>query len=120
MTTDSRGEMKRELVAAVALILATASPAARAANTVAVRFTPGDIISHEIDARRQVLVQTNSFTSAPIADALVNAKKRGVDVLLAVLDRRQRMERYTGAIFPANGGVPVLIDAATPSPTTRS
>ena len=119
MTTDSRGEMKRELVAAVALILATASPAARAANTAAVRFTPGDIIGHEIDARRQVLVQAYSFTSAPIADALVNAKRRGVDVL-AVLDRRLRMERYTGAIFPANGGVPVLIDAATPSPTTRS
>ena len=58
--------MKRVLVAAVALILATASPAARAANTAAVRFTPGDIIGPEIDARRQVLVQAYSFTSAPI------------------------------------------------------
>ena len=103
-------------VAVVILISAIATPGVRAADIAAVCFTPGgectDIIVHEIDAaRRQVLVQAYSFTSAPIADALVKAKKRGVDVR-AILDKSQRTERYTGATFLANGGVPVLIDAA--------
>ncbi|MEI7608501.1 MAG: phospholipase D family protein [Rhodospirillaceae bacterium] len=101
---------------AVALTITIAAPCARAADIAAICFTPGgdctDIIVHEIDsAHRQVLVQAYSFTSAPIADALVKAKKRGVDVQ-AVLDRSQRTERYTGATFLANGGVPVLIDSA--------
>ena len=101
------------LIAALTLAVGTAQ--ASPADIAAVCFTPGgdctDIIVHEIDsARRQVLVQAYSFTSAPIADALVKAKKRGVDVQ-AVLDRSQRTERYTGATFLANGGVPVLIDA---------
>ena len=114
-TSMMRMKMKWVLVATIAIILAIAAPCARAADISAVCFTPGgdctDIIVHEIDsARRQVLVQAYSFTSPPIADALVKAKKRGVDVQ-AVFDRSQRTERYTGATFLANGGVPVLIDA---------
>jgi len=79
-------------------------------------FTPGgDCTSRIVDtigtARQTILVQAYSFTSAPIAKALVDAKKRGVDVR-AVLDKSQRSERYSGADFLVNGGVPVLIDAA--------
>lgn len=61
-------------------------------------------------AKKTVLVQAYSFTSAPIAKALVDASKRGVDVQV-ILDKSQRTERYTGATFLANEGVPVFIDS---------
>ncbi len=62
-------------------------------------------------AKKSVLVQAYSFTSAPIAKALVDAKRRGVDVRV-ILDKSQRTERYTSATFLANEGVPTYIDAA--------
>ena len=68
------------------------------------------VISALGDAKKTVLVQAYSFTSAPIAEALVEAKKRGVDVQV-ILDKSQRTERYSGATFLANGGIPVFIDA---------
>jgi hypothetical protein len=60
-------------------------------------------------AKKTVLVQAYSFTSAPIARALVDAKHRGVDVQV-ILDKSQRGERYTSATFLANEGVPTYID----------
>lgn len=80
----------------------------------AVCFTPGQnceaMIVHEIDsARTSILMQAYSFTSTPIAKALADAKSRGVDVR-AILDKSQRSERYTGATFLRNAGIPVLID----------
>jgi phosphatidylserine/phosphatidylglycerophosphate/cardiolipin synthase-like enzyme len=70
----------------------------------------GLIVRTIAEARQRVLVQAYSFTSAPIARALVDAKKRGIDVR-AVLDKSQKTERYSGADFLANSGVPVLIDS---------
>jgi len=61
-------------------------------------------------AKKTILVQAYSFTSTPIAKALVDAKKRGVDVRV-ILDKSQRTERYSGATFLTNGGVPTFIDA---------
>jgi len=61
-------------------------------------------------AKKSVLVQAYSFTSAPIAKALVDAHKRGVDVEV-ILDKSQRTERYTSATFLANEGVPTYIDS---------
>ena len=63
------------------------------------------------EARESVFVQAYSFTSAPIAKALVDAHKRGVAVE-TVLDKSQRTEKYSGATFLANAGIPVWIDAA--------
>ena len=60
-------------------------------------------------AQKTVLVQAYSFTSAPIARALVDAKKRGVDVQV-ILDKSQRTERYSSATFLANEGIPTYID----------
>jgi phosphatidylserine/phosphatidylglycerophosphate/cardiolipin synthase-like enzyme len=60
-------------------------------------------------AKKQVLVQAYSFTSTPIAQALVDAKHRGVDVQI-ILDTSQRTERYSSASFLANEGVPTFID----------
>jgi phosphatidylserine/phosphatidylglycerophosphate/cardiolipin synthase-like enzyme len=60
-------------------------------------------------ARSEILVQAYSFTSAPIAKALVEAKKRGIQVI-AILDESNETGKYSGASFLANAGVPVWID----------
>jgi phosphatidylserine/phosphatidylglycerophosphate/cardiolipin synthase-like enzyme len=57
-----------------------------------------------------VLVQSYSFTSAPIAKALLDAHTRGVQVQV-ILDKSQRNEKYSAANFLANQGVPTMIDA---------
>jgi phosphatidylserine/phosphatidylglycerophosphate/cardiolipin synthase-like enzyme len=61
-------------------------------------------------AKTSILVQAYSFTSAPIAKALLEAHKRGVQVQV-ILDKSQRTEKYSSADFLANQGVPTLIDA---------
>jgi phosphatidylserine/phosphatidylglycerophosphate/cardiolipin synthase-like enzyme len=67
------------------------------------------IISQIDKAKSEILVQAYSFTSAPIAKALLNAHKRGVKVE-AILDKSQRREKYTSATFLANSGIPTFID----------
>ncbi len=82
---------------------------------IAVYFSPRggctEAIINEIDnAQEEVVVQAYSFTSAPIAKALLDAHKRGVFVHV-VLDSSQRTARYSSATFFRNQGIPVLIDA---------
>jgi phosphatidylserine/phosphatidylglycerophosphate/cardiolipin synthase-like enzyme len=55
-----------------------------------------------------IRAQAYSFTSAPIARALLSAHKRGVK-LVAVLDKSQRSKTY--ATFLVNNGIPTFIDA---------
>jgi phosphatidylserine/phosphatidylglycerophosphate/cardiolipin synthase-like enzyme len=81
-----------------------------------VYFSPNggatEAVTREIDgARESILVQAYSFTSAPIAKALLAAHKRGVKVQ-ALLDKSQRREKYTSANFLANSGIPTYIDDA--------
>lgn len=61
-------------------------------------------------AKKEVLVQAYSFTSKPIAKALVNAHKRGVRTEI-ILDKSQRGEKYSAADFTAHMGVPTYIDS---------
>jgi phosphatidylserine/phosphatidylglycerophosphate/cardiolipin synthase-like enzyme len=87
-----------------------------AGNAVSVCFSPGghctDVIVKEIQgSRSSILVQAYGFTSAPIAKALLEAHKRGVKVH-AILDKSNRTDKYSGADFLCNAGVPVLIDGA--------
>ena len=111
------------LASALAIFAVAANPAAAdpwwnahqsQQQIAAVCFTPGGdctgVVVHEIDTARQtVLVQAYSFTSPPIAESLVRAAKRGVKVNV-VLDKSQRTERYSGATYLANNGIPVAID----------
>jgi phosphatidylserine/phosphatidylglycerophosphate/cardiolipin synthase-like enzyme len=93
------------------------TPAATPAATdegLAVYFSPhGGCTEAVVDAlakaKQTVLVQAYSFTSAPIAKALVEAHKRGVKVTV-VLDKSQETEKYSSATFVANAGIPVFID----------
>lgn len=90
----------------------TGAPAAPASG-VTIGFTPGnaeDVVVRAIDSARQSIdLAAYSFTSKPIAQALLRAHKRGVQVR-AVLDKSQRTERYSSAHFLANVGIPVRID----------
>jgi phosphatidylserine/phosphatidylglycerophosphate/cardiolipin synthase-like enzyme len=61
-------------------------------------------------AQHQILVQAYGFTSAPIAKALLDAHKRGVQVL-AVLDKSNETDKYSVATFLVNAGIKTLIDA---------
>lgn len=68
-------------------------------------------IIDELDrARQTVRVQAYSFTSAPIAKALVAAKKRGVRVE-AILDSSNNTDKYSAATFLLHAGIPTYIDA---------
>jgi phosphatidylserine/phosphatidylglycerophosphate/cardiolipin synthase-like enzyme len=77
-------------------------------------FTPPEdctaLIRRELAAaERQVLVQAYSFTSAPIADALVAARRRGVEVTV-LLDGDSA--EGPASVLPGltRGGVRVLLD----------
>jgi PLD-like domain len=81
---------------------------------VAVYFSPNggmtEAVVRALDAAQtQVLMQAYSFTSAPIAKALVEAHKRGVKVL-AVLDKSNETDKYSAATFLNNAGIQPLID----------
>lgn len=60
-------------------------------------------------AQRTILLQAYSFTSAPIAAALLEAKKQGAEIR-AVLDKSNRSAKYTPADFLAHTGAKVRID----------
>jgi hypothetical protein len=82
---------------------------------VAVYFSPQggatDAVVRELKgAQTQVLMQAYSFTSVPIAKALVEAHKRGVKIL-AVLDKSNETGKYSAATFLYNAGIQPLIDA---------
>ena len=61
-------------------------------------------------ATNTVLVQAYSFTSAPIAKALVDAEKRGVKVQV-ILDKSNRTANYSSADFVQRAGIRTWIDA---------
>jgi phosphatidylserine/phosphatidylglycerophosphate/cardiolipin synthase-like enzyme len=69
-----------------------------------------EAIIRELDvARTSVYVQAYSFTSVPIAQALVRAYRRGVRVEV-ILDKEQRTAKYSEADFLTHQGVPTFID----------
>jgi phosphatidylserine/phosphatidylglycerophosphate/cardiolipin synthase-like enzyme len=60
-------------------------------------------------ARESIHLAAYSFTSRPVAEALVAAHRRGVAVQ-AVLDESQESGKYTGATFLVHAGIAVRID----------
>ena len=68
------------------------------------------IISELNEAKNSALVQAYSFTSAPIAKALLDAFKRGVKVEV-ILDKREKTQKSSKATFFFNAGIPTRIDA---------
>ena len=62
-------------------------------------------------ARKSILVQAYSFTSVPIASALVRARRRGVDVHV-ILDKSQRTQKYSCTDVLVHSGIKTYIDAS--------
>ena len=91
------------LICSFSLALAASPPptTVRSTGTTEVAFSPNGAATETIvkamgEARHTLLVQAYSFTSAPIAKALVDTMNRGVDVRV-VLDKSQR---YCQVNFP--------------------
>ncbi|MBF0518905.1 MAG: phospholipase D family protein [Nitrospirae bacterium] len=81
----------------------------------AVYFSPNggctDAIVNEINnAKAEILVQAYSFTSKPIAEALVKAKKSGIKIEI-ILDKSNLSAKYSSADFTAHMGLPTYIDS---------
>jgi len=83
--------------------------------SVAAQFSPKggctEMVVAEIkNARHEILVLAYSFSSRPIAQALVDAKARGVHIEI-VLDRSNEQEAYSDLAFFQEQGLAPLIDA---------
>ncbi len=97
--------------------MALAEPPLRigAQGSVQVAFTPGDaagtlVVEAIRAAKRQVLVQTYSFTHRAIADALVEAARRGVDVRVLADPQQANILKTSLVDELAAAGVPVWLD----------
>jgi phosphatidylserine/phosphatidylglycerophosphate/cardiolipin synthase-like enzyme len=62
------------------------------------------------NAKLEILIQTYSFTSTPIAKALVNVHKIGIHVEI-ILDKSNKSEKYSAGDFTAYMGVTTYIDS---------
>jgi len=85
-----------------------------AQGSIEVAFSPPpgttDVIVRAMgEAKHRLWIQAYSFTSAPIAKAAMDARKRGVE-LRVLLDKSQRTQKYSEADFFANQGVDLRID----------
>ena len=68
------------------------------------------VLSTINSARKSIRVAAYAFTSKPVAEALRDAHKRGVDVKV-VADAKSNGREYTAVTFLANQGVPVRLNA---------
>jgi phosphatidylserine/phosphatidylglycerophosphate/cardiolipin synthase-like enzyme len=81
-----------------------------------VYFSPNggctDAIVRELNnAKSSILMQAYSFTSAPIAKALLEAHKKRVKVEV-ILDKSQVIEKYSSVTFLHNSVIPTRIDSS--------
>jgi len=100
---------------AVAGSAAALEPPLPATGTVQYAFAPQDRVDQMIidairGARRQILVQAFSFTHRDIARALIDARRRGVEV--RIIADREQTAALRNSMVPtlARAGVPVMLD----------
>ena len=78
-------------------------------------FTPQQqclplILSEIRNAQKEILVQAYSFTSMPIAQALISAKKKGINVRV-IADKSQETAKGTTIPSLVSAGIDVRIDS---------
>jgi phosphatidylserine/phosphatidylglycerophosphate/cardiolipin synthase-like enzyme len=105
---------KKTLILLLVTLCLWSAAALGQTGSIRVFFSPNggctDAILEQINgAKSEILIQAYSFTSKPIAQALIAAQKRGVRIT-AVLDKSNRTQKYSAATFLKNVGVPVYID----------
>lgn len=85
-----------------------------AVGSIEVAFSPNNGVTAVVvkaigEAQHTLLVSAYSFTSKDIAEALLDAKKRGV-VVKIILDKSQVSQKYSSSTFFANQGFDLRID----------
>lgn len=88
------------------------------ANNIDVAFSPNqgslDLVLRSINsAQKSICMATYSFTSKPVAGALLAAQKRGVAIKI-VSDAKANSDRYTATTFLANHGINVRLNGNYP------
>ena len=96
------------------LAIPGASAAPDATQDIACYFSPKggctEAVVAEINrAQQSILVQAYSFTSTPIAKALVEAQKRGVQITV-ILDKSNLTGQYSSADFVLHASIATYID----------
>jgi phosphatidylserine/phosphatidylglycerophosphate/cardiolipin synthase-like enzyme len=104
--------MKKTTAALMASVLITT--VANAEPKIDVHFSPhggctASIVGVINGAKRTIHVQAYSFTSKPIADALIAANRRGVNVVV-VLDKSNVSGKGSQLNSLRNGGIKVFVD----------
>ena len=106
----------RPAILSFAVLLAVPTYADQAFPSTArwlVGFTPGDALPVVLEgvrqAQRSIWVACYSFTSKPVAVALLDAAKRGVKVNV-LADAKESTRSYSAIRFLANQGIPVRLD----------
>lgn len=116
-TTRCAGTFRTLSVALLTLVVAAPAPAAialPAGTSIEAGFSPSgealDVVLKTIgSAQREILVAAYSFTSRPIAQALVAAARRGIQVRV-VADQGESTKGYSAVQFLANQRVPVRVN----------
>lgn len=81
-------------------------------------FSPNDgslplVINTINSAKKSIHVAAYSFTSKPIAEALLQASKRGVDVKV-IADQKSNSGKYSATTYLANNKISVKLDGNYP------
>lgn len=112
--------MKRLSILLFIFLFGCATPAIQPPSPLvwSVYFSPKggctEAIVRELDsAKKSILVQAYSFTSDPIAEALIEAHKRGVNVKV-IIDKRGRTEKKSQADALSQAGIPTETDRKHP------
>lgn len=108
--------MRKSLLMALAIVMAApliavAAPSIDVGFSPAIRHSASEIVLSSIkSACNSIDVAAYSFTSKPVATALIAAKRRGVAVRV-MADQKANNDRYTAVTFLANQGVPVRLNS---------
>lgn len=82
------------------------------ARKIEVAFSPGNslnsILSSINNAKQEIRLAAYSFTSYPISNALVNARKKGINVYV-LADKKANTSRYTATTSLINNQIPVCL-----------
>src|SRR5580704_11698686 len=108
MNRPTRNVSTVALLAIYSFVLPALATSAQA-QEIACYFSPEGgcteaVVAEIQSARQSILVQAYSFTSTPIAKALVEAHQRGVQIAV-ILDKSNKTDRYSAADFVRNAGI---------------
>lgn len=106
------------ILCASSAIAANAATTLNAGASFDTGFSPNgnslNLVIKGIDsAKKSIHVAAYSFTSKPIATALLNASKRGVTIQV-VADEKSNSGKYSAVTYLANNGIPVRLDGNYP------